>query len=482
MQAERSLADRYVLVRRLASGGMGDVWLARDVVLGREVAVKVIAVGSDGDQQAVERFRREATMTAALEHPNIVTIFDSGTHHGSAFIVMELLAGPTLAQFVADRGPLPELEAVRLGAQIAAGLAAAHRAGVVHRDIKPSNLMFSSSGMLKILDFGIARLSQTTAPALTAANAVIGSAPYLSPEQALGAPADERSDLYALGCVLVTMVTGLPPFTGEHPMAVLHQHVNNDPPLLRDRRPEVSSALEALVGQLLNKRSNARPASADEVEEQLTRIMTARDAAGPAATATLVATGAPETGTIEHAATRPYPTSSWPPEIADPRPWEVRPGGSARAQPRSWWLVAAALVAGVVLAAAVLTPLLSRSGEGASEPSAPGTPSILTTPTAPATSASPKTTPQVSATGQPTSRLANVRAVVDNVVADGQMDPKKADEFSHRLDGLANKLDEGSKGAGKQVDDLSKYLTKLVKSGELTPDGFRRIEAALARV
>jgi serine/threonine protein kinase len=130
--------------RRLASGGMGEVWLARDAVLGREVAVKVIAVGSDGDPDAVERFRREATMTAALEHPNIVTIFDSGTHDGSAFIVMELLAGPTLAQFVADRGPLPELEAIRLGAQIAAGLAAAHRAGVVHRDIKPSNLMFSS--------------------------------------------------------------------------------------------------------------------------------------------------------------------------------------------------------------------------------------------------------------------------------------------------------------------------------------------------
>lgn len=210
MQAERRLADRYVLVRRLASGGMGEVWQARDDVLGRDVAVKVIAVGSDGDPQAVERFRREAVMTAALEHPNIVTIFDSGTHQGSAFIVMELLAGPTLAQLVAARDPVPELEAVGLAAQIAAGLAAAHGAGVVHRDIKPSNLMFSSSGTLKVLDFGIARLAQTTAPALTQADAVIGSAPYLSPEQAVGALADERSDLYALGCVMVTMVTGSP--------------------------------------------------------------------------------------------------------------------------------------------------------------------------------------------------------------------------------------------------------------------------------
>ena len=123
MQAEGPLADRYVLVRRLAAGGMGEVWLARDEVLGRDVAVKVIAVGTESDPQAVERFRREATITAALEHPNIVTIFDSGTHNGSAFIVMELLAGPTLAQYVTDRGPLPEQDAVRLGAQIAAGLA-----------------------------------------------------------------------------------------------------------------------------------------------------------------------------------------------------------------------------------------------------------------------------------------------------------------------------------------------------------------------
>lgn len=246
----------------------------------------------------------------------------------------------------------------------------------------------------------------------------------------------------------------------------------------------MSPALEALVGQLLNKRAEARPASADEVEERLARIiMAARDGAGAAATAVLVATGGPmETETVAHAATRPYPTAPWPRDIADPRPREVRPAGSAEMQPRSWWLIAAALVAGVLLAAAVLTPLLSRSGQGASEPSAPGTPSIPMTPTAPTTSASPKTTPQVAANGQPTSPLANVRAVVDNVVADGQMDPKKADEFGHRLDNLAKKPDHGNKGAAKQIDDLPKYLTKLVKSGDLTPDGFRRIEAALATV
>ena len=483
MHAESPLADRYVLVRRLASGGMGEVWLARDSVLGREVALKVIAVGTESDPRAVERFRREATMTAALEHPNIVTIFDSGTNDGSAFIVMELLAGPTLAQYVTDRGPLPEQDAVRLGAQIAAGLAAAHRAGVVHRDIKPSNLMFSSSGILKILDFGIARLSQTTAPALTQTNAVIGSAPYLSPEQAVGAPADERSDLYSLGCVMVTMVTGLPPFSGEHPMAVLQQHVHHVPPLLRDRQPGVSPATEELVGQLLNKRAEERPASAEEVEDRLTRIMAARNEAGLAATAVLLAPSGPaDTRTVAQAATRPYATAPWPAEFADPGPHELRPSGSAR--PRSWWLVAALLVAGVVLAAAVVVPLLSRSG---------GAPSRSAS-SSPATSASPKTTPRVSVTApptstQPTSPLAEVRAVVDAVVADGQMDPRKAKEFGRLLDDLAkapdkkgNKKDDDDQDVGEQVDDLSGYLSDLVEEGQLTPDGFRRIEAALARL
>ena len=481
MQAEGPLADRYVPERRLASGGMGEVWLARDLVLGRDVAVKVLAVGSAGDPQAVERFRREARMMAALEHPNIVTIFDSGTHDDSAFIVMEQLAGPTLAQFVADRGRLPELEAVRLGAQIAAGLAAAHRAGVVHRDIKPSNLMFSSAGMLKILDFGIARLSQTTAPALTATNAVIGSAPYLSPEQAVGAPADERSDLYALGCVMMTMVTGLPPFTGEHPMAVLHQQVNDDPPLLRERQPGVSPALEALVGQLLNKHASARPASAEEVEAQLTGILNTADGAGPAGMATLVlAGGQPKTAIIEPAATRLYPAGSLPPEIADPPPSQVRSDGLARTPRRAWWLGGAALVAGVVLAAAVMLPLLTRS-EGAAAPSAPGTPSIPATSTASATPAAAATTP--AATPKSTSPLATVRAVVADLVATGQMDPRKADDFLRRLDDLTKKPGQGkSKDPGKQLKDLSKHLADLVKEGELTPAGLGRIEAALARL
>ncbi|HEY3407811.1 MAG TPA: protein kinase, partial [Propionicimonas sp.] len=308
MHPDALLADRYLLRRRLASGGMGEVWLAADSVLGRDVAVKVLSVGSDADQAAVQRFALEARTLAALQHPNIVTIFDSGTPTGTAFIVMELLPGPTLAQLIADRGRLPEAEAVLLAAQVASGLDAAHRAGVIHRDIKPANLMFSSSGMLKVLDFGIARLSQTTTIGLTATNAVIGSASYLSPEQAVGATVDERSDLYSLGCVLVTMVTGRPPFTADHPMAILHQQVNDEPPRLRELLPEASPALEALVQRLLNKRPDARPATAAEVEAQLTAIAAAGPATSLGATTVLLETAAPPVAPpVPPAPTRLFP-------------------------------------------------------------------------------------------------------------------------------------------------------------------------------
>src|ERR671912_2974147 len=188
MDAESWLAGRYQLCRQIGAGGVGQVWTAHDAVLGREVAVKVQQVDPDEDYDAFERFVREARSTAALQHPNVVTIFDSGTDGDTAFLVMELLPGPTLTGYLALHGPLAEQEAIALAGQVAAGLAAAHCAGVVHRDIKPANLMFDARGTLKIVDFGIARLTQATATRLTATNAVIGSPPYLSPEQVQGRP------------------------------------------------------------------------------------------------------------------------------------------------------------------------------------------------------------------------------------------------------------------------------------------------------
>jgi len=191
---------------------MGDVWAAHDVVLGRDVAIKAQDLGAYGDHARLERFQREAQSAGGLQHPNVVTIFDSGAEGETAFLVMELLPGPTIEAYLAERGPLPEQEVIALTKGVAAGLAAAHAAGVVHRDIKPANLMFDARGTLKIVDFGIAYLAQTAASRLTATNTVIGSASYLSPEQVQGRWADERSYLYALGCVMTTMLSGAAPF------------------------------------------------------------------------------------------------------------------------------------------------------------------------------------------------------------------------------------------------------------------------------
>ena len=270
MDAESWLVGRYQLCRQIGAGGIGQVWTAHDAVLGREVAIKVQQVDPDDDHEAFERFVREARSAAALQHPNVVTIFDSGTDGATAFLVMELLPGPTLTGYLARHGPLPEREAVALSAQVASGLAAAHGAGVVHRDIKPANLMFDARGTLKIVDFGIARLTQTVATRLTARNAVIGSPPYLSPEQLQGQRADERSDIYCLGGVMMTMLTGRAPFEGTHPLALIQQHLNAAPPQVSDRRPGIDPALNALVAQMLSKSPEDRPQSALDVLNRLT--------------------------------------------------------------------------------------------------------------------------------------------------------------------------------------------------------------------
>ena len=269
MDGESWLAGRYELGRQIGAGGIGQVWAAHDAVLGREVAIKVQQADPDEDHAAFERFVREARSAAALQHPNVVTIFDSGTDRDTAFLVMELLPGPTLTGYLAQRGPLPERQAAALAAQVASGLAAAHGAGVVHRDIKPANLMFDARGTLKIVDFGIARLTQTVTTRLTARNAVIGSPPYLAPEQLQGQQADERSDIYCLGGVMMTMLTGRAPFVGTHPLALLQQHLNAAPPQIRDRRPEIDPALNALVAQMLSKSPQDRPQSAVEVLNRL---------------------------------------------------------------------------------------------------------------------------------------------------------------------------------------------------------------------
>src|SRR5215469_17000821 len=253
------LAGRYVLREVLGTGGMATVWRATDEVLDREVAVKVLSPQFASDAGFTARFEREARHAARLSHPRLVTVFDCGVDRGVAFIVMELVAGRTLRQVLDDQGSLPLGEAVGIAAAVCEALDVAHTAGLVHRDIKPANIVVSR-GDVKVLDFGIARADGTAAGTRTIG--VLGTAAYLSPEQASGSAAGPQSDLYSLGCVLFEMITGAPPFTADSAVGLAYRHVHDDPGPPSARRPAVPARLDWITAQLLAKDPSARPSGA----------------------------------------------------------------------------------------------------------------------------------------------------------------------------------------------------------------------------
>src|SRR5918993_1550154 len=269
MAAERRLADRYVLETLVARGGMGAVWRGRDLRLDRPVAIKVMAGDRPADLHAVERFDREARTVARLTRPNIVAVYDFGSDGADSYLVMELVEGRSVADLIA-LGPLSVAQAVTIAAQTCDGLAAAHAAGVVHRDVKPANLIVTSAGVVKVCDFGIARLQHAVGQSrLTGSAVALGSTRYMAPEQVLDEPVDERADLYGLGCTLYAMLTGGPPFPGDNPIAVVEKHVTQAPPDVRSHRPEVPVELAALVDSLLAKAPADRPADAGAVAARL---------------------------------------------------------------------------------------------------------------------------------------------------------------------------------------------------------------------
>jgi serine/threonine-protein kinase len=245
-QAPTVFNDRYEMHRHLARGGMSDVYLAKDLLLDRPVAVKVLFTEYARDPAFVERFRREAQAAANLNHPNIVAVYDWGQQSGTYFIVMEYIEGRSLSDIVRTEGPLHPRRAAEIAADVAAALGFAHRNGVVHRDIKPGNILISPSGQVKVADFGIAQAVVGGAEAnLTQAGAVMGTATYFSPEQAQGKAVDPRSDLYSLGCVLYEMLTTRPPFSGDTPVAIAYKHVQEPAPLPSSTGVSVPPALEA---------------------------------------------------------------------------------------------------------------------------------------------------------------------------------------------------------------------------------------------
>ncbi|WP_234429132.1 serine/threonine-protein kinase [Streptomyces sp. AV19] len=244
---------------------MGEVWLGQDEVLGRQVAVKLL-LGDDGEDAAAQRFRLEAQTAARLNHPQVVAVYDFGSWEGRFYLVMELVDGPSLAQQLAARGPLSPAGVADIAAQSAAGLAAAHRQGVVHRDIKPGNLMLDRSGTVKIGDFGIARFVDETSAGLTRAGQIVGTSTYLAPERALGRVAGPASDVYALGCVLYHLLVGQPPFWADSPTSLLYLHVDTPPVPPRQHRADVPYALDAYLLRMLAKEPEARP-TAQEVAD-----------------------------------------------------------------------------------------------------------------------------------------------------------------------------------------------------------------------
>lgn len=260
---------RYQIQKRIGSGGMANVYLAEDQSLHRLVAIKVLNDRFSEDEQFVERFSREASAAARLNHPNIVQVYDRGEADGAYYIAMEYVDGPTLKQIVTEQGPLSEAHVYSYAQQALNGLRFAHKNGVIHRDVKPHNFMVNDEGRVKIADFGIARAGADKG--LTEVGSIIGTAQYLSPEQARGEHVTGASDLYSMGVVLYEMITGRVPFDGDAPVNIAIKHVNDPPPVPSTFRPGLSPQLEAVVMKALAKHPEDRYETADDFLEDLRR-------------------------------------------------------------------------------------------------------------------------------------------------------------------------------------------------------------------
>jgi len=354
------LAGRYRFDRRLAVGGMAEVWEARDQVLDRPVAIKVLHPHLAGDQTFVERFRREAIAAARLTHPSIVAIYDTHADDGDEAIVMELVRGLSLRAHLDKHGRLDAEDAVRIAARVAEALETAHRAGLVHRDIKPANILLTEDDRVMVADFGIAK--QTDADHTTEGT-VLGTAKYLAPEQVQGAAVDGRTDIYALGIVLYEMVCGRVPFVGDNDTATVLARLHQDPPSPRSIEPSVPPSLEAVILHALKKDPDQRPASAAALRSELLASVSGGAAVLPPPPVedptVMERAGAPDGTSV---VTPPSGGTRLPPPPVGPPAGKAAPAPAPAPAPRKDrnWTGPVLLITLVLLALAVAGVLLGR--------------------------------------------------------------------------------------------------------------------------
>ncbi len=403
-------SGRYELIRKLARGGMAEVHLARDLLLDRPVALKVLYPELSRDQTFVERFRREAQAAANLSHHNIVSVYDWGEEDGTYFIVMEYVDGESLASLLQRGGALQADEAAEVGADIAGALAVAHRNDMVHRDVKPGNVMIDREGQVKVTDFGIARAVNTTEN-LTQPGSVMGTATYFSPEQAQGLRIDPRSDVYSLGVVLYELVTGSPPFSADSPVAVAYKHVREEPVPPRRRIPDLPEDFERIILTAMAKDPADRYDNALALRDDLIRFRDGRQ---------VNATGGQPAVPLAADRTQAVPATAARPAARPAMPTPPSPGNS-----RTGAYVA--LLFGLLTLLGLLLFLLGRTlgvfGGGAGE--------LVTVPNV----------------------VNQERAAAEAAIRDAGLEPVVREEASERAPGTVFSQDSRRPGAGRKGRD-----------------------------
>ncbi|GAB4081206.1 Stk1 family PASTA domain-containing Ser/Thr kinase [Modestobacter muralis] len=354
MTTPQVLGERYEIGGVLGRGGMAEVHRGRDLRLGREVAVKVLRQDLARDPSSQVRFRREAQAAASLNHPAIVAVYDTGEDRtatgATPYIVMEYVEGETLRDLLRTEGRLPPERAMSLTADICAALDFSHRNGIVHRDVKPGNVMITPQGTVKVMDFGIARAVSDSAATMTSTAAVIGTAQYLSPEQARGEGVDARSDVYSAGCLLYELATGTPPFTGDSPVAVAYQHVREDPRTPSSINPEIPPALDAILLKAMSKNPANRYQSAADMRADLLRAI-----AGQRVEATPVMSDADRTTIIGATSAGRYDDQ-----------WDEQDDGRRKRR-----TLIAAVIGGLLLLGLVIAGIVVLNSGGDREPTTP---------------------------------------------------------------------------------------------------------------